>query len=308
MLLPRIAARSRGCQTLVLAMLAICLGGAAGCQSLTTGSSAPLPTGVSSSFEPSNFRDWSPDMAVLASAEFQGSKVEVRNIRNCRYESEEEYVLDYYDRTFDLDEIEAVDFMVIPFPDQPRLAHTMLSFGFAGDKYVCVSVETRREKGETYDPFRGLVNQYELMYVVGDEHDLVKLRTNYRKNQVYLYRSKATPEQARRLFVDVMQRVNKLRAQPEFYNTLTNNCTTNVQQHINTLKSGAVPFSLDVLMPGSADQYAYNLGLLDTTLPFAQARDAAHINKLAARHADEPNFSALIRRETLAASSRAPLR
>lgn len=244
---------------------------------------------------PSNRRDWSPDQAVLSTAQFHGNEVTIRNIRNCHYRSTQDYDVRHYDKTFDLDSLETVDFFVVPFAGMPSLAHTMLSFGFAGQDYVCVSIEIRKERGESYSPVKGMLRRYELMYVVGDERDLVKLRTNYRLDDVYLYRGKATRQQARTLFRDVMDRVNKLAAVPEFYDTLLNNCTTNLMDHINKLSPNRVPYELRVLLPGYSDHLAYDLGLLDTTLPFDQAKVRARITDLAYIYRDDDDFSQRIR-------------
>ncbi|MBN1588701.1 MAG: DUF4105 domain-containing protein [Pirellulales bacterium] len=259
---------------------------------MTDPSTHPLLSGL----RPSNNRRWSPEQALLARAELDGDRVTVRNIRNFRHASEDSYSIDYYDRTFSLDDLRSVDFVVAPFPTSPDLAHTMLSFGFEGDEYLTVSVEARREKGETYDPVRGLMDGYELIYVVGDERDLIQLRTNVWLNDVYLYRARATPEQVRSLFVDVMRRVNQLAELPEFYNTLSNNCTTNIVDHVNRLVPDRVPLDQRILLNGRSDRLAYDLGLLDTDDSFEQAKAKARVNYLAYVHRDSPDFSALIRR------------
>jgi hypothetical protein len=177
----------------------------------------------------------------------------------------------------------------------PALAHTMLSFGFAGDEYVAVSAEIRKEVGESYDPLKGLLGQYELMYVVGDERDLIALRSNYREDDVYLYRTKATPEQAKALFLDVFQRVNKLKNEPEFYHTVTNNCTTNIAQHVNHLSPSRVPMGLRLLLSGKSDRLAYDLGLIDTTQPFEVAKQQARITEVARANGERADFSQQIR-------------
>lgn len=246
-------------------------------------------------WRPSNDRIWSPDQAVLPYAEIDGNLVTIHNIRNCKYRSETDYTVDHYDRTFDLNELQTVDFIVVPFAEAPQLAHTMLSFGFGGTDYLACSVEIRKELGETYSPIKGLLRQYELMYVLGDERDLVLLRTNHRLSEVYLYRSRATPQQARDLFLDVLARVNKLYQEPEFYNALTNNCTTNIVRHVNRLAPGRVPYALPVLLPGYSDRYAYDLGLLDTDTSFEETRARAKINMAAWLYRDDPNFSLRIR-------------
>jgi hypothetical protein len=244
---------------------------------------------------PSNQRSWAPDQAVLSSARIEGSLVRVHNIRNCEYRTEKDYTVRHYDKTFNLNELNSVWFFVVPFPEIPALAHTMLSFGFADRDYLAVSVEIRKEKGESFAPVKGLLGNFEIMYVVGDERDLVALRTNYRLDEVYMYRARTTPEQAQSLFVDIMQRVNKLAVEPEYYNTLTNNCTTNIMRHVNRLRANTVPYDWRVLMPGQSDRLAYDLGLLDTNLSFEETKRRARINLPAYQWRESPDFSVAIR-------------
>jgi hypothetical protein len=259
---------------------------------LLTSTPALLEQGV----QPSHNRNWSPDQALLPYAVFHGQRVHVHNIRNCAYQSDQDYVVNYYDRAFDLNQLESVDFLVVPFQGVPSLAHTMLSFGFADGEHLGVSVEARLEEGETYSPILGSLRQFELMYVVADERDVVKLRTTYRGDDVYLYRARATPEQARMLFLDVMERVDKLASTPEFYNVFTNNCTTNIVRHINHVAPGKVPQSMKILLTGHSDRLAYDLGLLDTTLSFDEARRRAKVSDVARQCSNAPDFSERIRR------------
>jgi hypothetical protein len=209
--------------------------------------------------------------------------------------SEDDYVLHYYDEQYELDGIQSVDFVVVPFTNTPSLAHTMMSFGFEDGRYLAVSVEVRLEEGETYSPIAGAMRQFEIMYVVADERDVIKLRTQQRGSDVFVYRTNATPEQARELFVDVMTRVNSLKKNPEFYDTFMNNCTTNIVAHINHVLPGRVPWNIGVLLPGYSDQLAYDLGLLVDYGGFEATKRRAHINPLADRYADNPRFSQLIR-------------
>jgi hypothetical protein len=257
-----------------------------------------LPTAGCKLFDkPSNCRDWSPDMAVLSRVEINDNLAHVHNIRDCTYLDADTYVVHHYDKTYNLDDLEGVDFIMVPFQGMSVLAHTMLSFAFRDGQHLAVSVEIRREQGEKYEFLQGSLNGYELMYVVGDERDLVKLRTNYRMDDVYLYPVRATPEQAREMFVDVMARVNKLAGEPEFYNTFTNNCTTNIVRHVNHIAPGKVRlYDVRVLFPGLSDKLAYNLGLLDTRVSFEETRRRANISETARRSADSPDFSAVIRR------------
>ena len=236
-----------------------------------------------------------PDQALLPSAAIDRDRVTVHNIRRCVYYTTQDYVVDHHDKTFDLGKLSTVDFIVVPFAQIPVLAHTMLSFGFDDGDYLAVSVEVRKEEGETFSAWKGGLRQFEIMYVVGDERDLIKLRTHYRKDDVYLYRARADRRQVRALFLDVMHRVNKLANEPEFCDTLTNNCTTNIAQHVNGLKRDRVPFGWGVLLPGLSDRMAHRLDLLDTNLPFPEAKRAARISELALTDTGTGNFSAMIR-------------
>jgi hypothetical protein len=275
-----------------------------GCRSVDERPTRPLflPPAVHldsslSQLQPSNNRNWSPDLAVLAYAEIDGNTVKLHNIRNCTYRADSEYVVMHYDREFKLVKIRSVDFIVVPFKEARGLAHTMMSFGFEGDQYVCVSVEARLEKGETYSPLLGSLRQLELMYVVADERDVILRRTYHRGVDVYLYRTKTTPDQARKLFLDVIHRLNKLYREPEFYDTLTNNCTTNIALHVNRLKPFAIPlWDPRVLLPGYSDRLAFELGWLDTSRPFDELKAEAKITDRANRVADGEDFSEAIRR------------
>lgn len=243
-----------------------------------------------------NNRNWAPDQARLPIGEVRGDQITIYNVRNCRYATADDYVVQYYDKDIRLSDIETVDFIVVPFKDTPSVAHTMLSFGMKDGEYLVSSVEIRKEATEEYSAWKGFFNQYELMYVIGDERDVINLSSNYYKSDVYLYRTVAKPEQAQALFLDVVKRANELAAKPEFYNTLTNNCTTNIVSHVNKIAPKSVPYDMRILLPGYSDEYAYSLGLLDTTVPFEQLRSESRINQLAERYRDDENFSEYIRR------------
>ncbi len=245
---------------------------------------------------PSNDRNWNLDQAILPFAEINNNFVSVHNIRDFTYASTTSYTVNYYDKTFDLNKIKKVWYVVEPFSGLPGSAHTFLSFEFEDNQFVAISVEIRKEKGETYDPIKGIFNQYEIMYVIADEQDVIKLRSNYRKDEVYVYPIKTT--KAQELFLDMIKRVNNLKDHPEFYNTVTNNCTTNIVRHVDTITPKRVPFfNLQVLFPSNSDKLAYKLGLIDTDLSFEDARIRYHINDRAMKYASDPNFSVKIREE-----------
>jgi hypothetical protein len=233
-----------------------------------------LPQETAKSVVPSNDRDWSPDLAVLPRAEVNGNFVTIRNIRNCTYRTADDYDVAHYDKTFDLDKIQSLDFVVVPFLEMPALAHIAVSFGFEGDEYVGVSVEIRKEKGEEYAPIKGVMRQFELMYVVADERDMIRLCTDQYLNGVYVYRATASPDVVRAMFVDMMHRVNELAEKPEFYNTFTNNCTTNIVRHINSLGTGTVPYDYRVLLPGYFDKLVYDLDMIEKDVSFERTKNA----------------------------------
>ena len=244
---------------------------------------------------PSNERDWSPDQKVLARATIDGDAVRIQNVRNFAYRTVHDFVEKYETRGYDLRKLDSIWFAVERFGDTPAIAHTFLSFGF-GDEYVAISVEVRKERGEVYSPVKGMLRQYELMYVVADERDVLALRTNFRRDPVYLYPVRTTPEQMRRVFVEMLERANKLAAQPEFYNSLTNNCITNIVRHVNTIAPHRVPFSYKVVLPAYSDELAYELGLIPSELPFQTIRAAHRIDALAQQQPVGPDFSRIVRR------------
>lgn len=185
--------------------------------------------------------------------------------------------------------------MVEPFSTNPGAAHTLLTFGFNDGSHLAISVEIRKEKGESFGAIKGLLRQYELMYVIADEHDVIGLRANYRHDQVFLYPIKADKSGMKSLFLDMLTRADKLQREPEFYNTLTSTCTTNIVSHVNKLVPDRVPFDYRILLPGYSNKYAYELGLIDTNLPFEEARTKFNINERAQTYADSPEFSKMIR-------------
>lgn len=244
---------------------------------------------------PSNDRDWSADVAVLPYAEIDGEEVTVRNVRNYSYKTTKDFTPAYYDKTFRLDDVDSLWFGVEPFGDWMGPAHTFLSFGFKDGTYLAVSIEIRRVKGASFSAWKGLWNNYELTYVVADERDVVRLRSNCRKSDVYLYPTRASKQGIRNLLLDVLRRVNGLKEKPEFYNSIYNTCTTNLWRHVKRVAPGRVLFSYKVLLPAYSDCLAYELGLIDTDLDFEQAQKRFLINERARAHDDDPNFSKEIR-------------
>jgi hypothetical protein len=251
------------------------------------------------SIRPSNERQWQPDVAKLAFATFDGDKVTVHNIRNFDYRSEFDYEPAYYTKTYDLNKLEGVDLIAVYWMG-PAIAHTILSFNFGGNDHLAVSIEARKELSEGYSTIKGFFRQFELIYIVADERDVIRLRTNYRKNPpeaVYLYRVQGPLENARRLFLEYMKKINQLTTQPEFYNTLLDNCTTSIW--LNTrINPKHLPFSWKILLSGYVPEYLYESQRLDSRISFSELQKHAHINGRASAADQSPDFSRLIRTGT----------
>jgi hypothetical protein len=245
---------------------------------------------------PSNNRDWSPDQARTAIATIADNSVEIRNVRNTHYRSISDFDVRWENRTYDLKKLESVWFLVEPFADWRGPAHTFLSFGFNDGQYLAISVEIRKEKNESFSPLAGVLRQYELAYIIGDERDLIGLRANHRQDDVYLYKIKTTPESMRALFLSMLERSNAVAENPEFYNTLTNTCASNIVDHIDIIAPGRVPFSYKTFLPAYSDDLTYDLGLIDTELSRSDYRAAHKINSQARQYANSDDFSNAIRK------------
>ncbi len=244
---------------------------------------------------PSNSRDWQPEVAVLPYADITGDLVTVHNIRNFDYRTETDFTPAYYDKTFDLRRLDRVDLIAVYWIG-PAIAHLFLSFGF-GDDHLAISIEARKDRVREYATLPGFFRQYELVYVVADERDVIRVRTNYRKSppeEVYLFRLIGPIENGRRIFLEYMRDINELREHPRFYNTLTTNCTTMILAH-TAVNPGSIPFSWKILLSGYAPEYAYDQGRLDRSLPFEELRRRSHINAAAQAVDKAPDFSGRIR-------------
>lgn len=246
---------------------------------------------------PSLERDWITEHARLPEAVFAGDQVLIRGVRDFRSHQEAPADTAYFDRTYDLSQVESLWFVLSVFhqDDWRGPAHSMLSFGFADGKFLVVSVEARKEVGESYSAWKGLFRKYELIYVVGTEEDLVLTRAVYRPDDVYIYPVEATPDKIRDLLVSMLQKANQLRLRPEFYNTLTTNCTSCLRDHANTIAPGRIPASWKVLLPGYSDELMQDLGLLAGGLTVEEARSRFWVNERAELYQGEPDFSGWLR-------------
>jgi hypothetical protein len=244
---------------------------------------------------PSNERAWQPEVARLAYATVDGDMVTVHNIRNFDYRTETDFTPAYYDRTYDLKKLDSADLVAVYWMG-PAIAHLLLSFGF-GDDHLAISIEARKEKGEGYSSAKGFFRQYELYYVVADERDVIRVRTNYRKDppeDVYVYPLRAPRENIRRVFLEYVHKMNALRARPEFYNTLTTNCTTAILMNTR-VNPESLPFSWKVLLSGYTPAYVYESGRIDQSLPFEELQRRSLVNAAAQAADQAADFSRRIR-------------
>ena len=238
---------------------------------------------------------WDVGMEKEPLIQFKGDQIVVENFRNFHYECDGTHQAKYETRSFNVPELASVDFIVVPFAGQSDLAHTMMSFGTHNEEFVVVSIEARRRWQQQYGIFKGIFGAFPLMYAIADEKDAIGQRTEMRGDDVYLYRSSASPDQVQQLFRCVMNRADKLSKKPERYNTITNNCLTNIRFHVNRIWPGRIPWNWRVLINAHSDFLAYRLGLLETNETFASTRENANITSRAKGHWHRDDFSKIIR-------------
>jgi hypothetical protein len=217
------------------------------------------------------------------------------NYRHFNFRSRDDFDAHYIERDIDLSRLASVDLLLSYWKVGP-VGHTFLSFNFDdGSPPVCISIETRPEVGEGFDPIASLFKQFELVYVVGDERDLVRLRTDFRDEEVFLYRLRTSPGALRALFEIYLERINSLDQRPEWYHLLKSSCTINVVRYSRRVGGPHARFEIKHFLNGLIDSYLYGLGILDTELPFAELRRRSHINEVARATGDVEDFSARIR-------------
>jgi hypothetical protein len=244
---------------------------------------------------PSHERDWYDDVSQMPWGEIEGDIVTLHNVRDFNYRSVSDYDPRYSTRTVSLAKIEGIDFFLC-YWGSPWIAHPIVSFRFKGVDPIAISVETRKEKGESYSNINGFFRQYELIYILAEERDIVRLRTNFREGQdAYLYRTSS--ERARGVFLDYVRRINELHAKPEFYNVLKSNCTTNIRIHTAAADGDKLtPWDWRILLNGKIDEWGHERGVLDRSMPFEELKARSHINAVAKKVTDLSEFSSEIRR------------
>ena len=235
------------------------------------------------SLAPSHDRPWADDVARMLESTVDGDRLELRNVRAFEWRTETDYTPRWETRHYDLSRLESAD-LVMSYWMGPHIAHTLVSFGFSDGQRLVFSLEIRKERDESFSAIGGFFRKFEQVIVAADERDLIRTRSNARGEQVYLYRLRATPAQLRSVLLEYLERAEALRRQPEFYNTLTSNCTTilfELARHIDP----ALPFDYRLLASGHFAEYAYDQGALTPGLPYEVLRARGHINARA-RKAD----------------------
>ena len=245
--------------------------------------------------KPTEDRAWQPDVARSAWAVIRDDEVTLYNVRDCEYRSETDYTPRWETRVLHLSQLSGVD-LAINYWGSPWIAHPIASFQFRDSLPLAFSIETRKALGQTYSALRGFFRQYELIYIPADERDVIRLRTNYRGETVYLYHIRVSAERARLIFLEYLKHLNQLHDRPEFYNAITDNCTTNIRAANIAVEHGDVPpWNWRVLLNGKMDELLYERGFIDRSLPFPELKARSQINPRAKAAGASPDFSELIR-------------
>jgi hypothetical protein len=245
--------------------------------------------------KPSNNRAWQPDVAQTAWAEINGDEIIIHNVRNCDYRTEMDFTPQWETRTVRVSQMTGVD-VAINFWGSPWIAHPIVSFQFSDAPPLCFSIETRKTVGQQYSAVEGLYRRYTLIYIVADERDVIRLRSNYRREDVYLYHTLASPEQARQRFREYINTVNILHESPRWYNAVTSNCTTSIRTQRAVEKRA--PWDWRILLNGKIDEMLYHDHAIATGgLPFTELKQRSLINERARAADKDPDFSRLIRKE-----------
>tara|TARA_Y100001970_G_scaffold292678_1_gene435123 strand:- start:46574 stop:47419 length:846 start_codon:yes stop_codon:yes gene_type:complete len=247
---------------------------------------------------PSNNRSWVNDNARNAVADFDGNIVKIKNIRDFNWRTTRDYDERWIEQEFDLRTVTDIWLTLEYFdPKRRQMAHTILSFEFADGRRLACSIEVRREEGERYHPIQGMFRKYELIYVWGTERDIIGVRTRCRKNSVtHLFKAIVLGEgNERRMLESYLSRTNNLAENPEWYNTITNTCTTNIVRHVNEVYPGRVPRAISILMPGLSPKLLERANLIEMKGTIEQTLAASVIDSKADEWNGDDDFGDTIR-------------
>lgn len=256
-----------------------------------------LSTGYFLTYSPSNDRNWAEAASRTAHATIDGPLVTIHDIRDFRYEDETTWEARWYDATFDIREIEESYFLLTTFGGIEGIGHVMVSFRFPEDQYLILSVEIRREEGESYDPIAGVFRRYELMYVAADERDALALRTHIHQDPTWMIPMNAGPEKTGEFFLDMVERMTKLHNEPEWYNTITSSCSSNLAKHYELINEVKLPPDYRILLPGFSGELLEELDLLPPGISATEAIELLRIDDFARTLEVDQHFSAHLRSE-----------
>jgi Domain of unknown function (DUF4105) len=241
---------------------------------------------------PTQDADWQPDVARVPHATIQGDEITVHDVRNFDYRTATDFAPQYDTQVFNLSNLRGLD-LFINYWGSPYMAHPIVSFDFGQQGHLCFSIEIRPKVGQQYSPLGGLYRRYELIYIAASERDVIRLRTNCKHEDIYLYRLKLPVREVSIRLMEYLDRINGLYGRPEWYNEVSENCTTSIRaQHP---RSQRIPWDWRMLVNGFMDQMLYERHLLAGNLPFAELKERALINERALGAGDAPDFSERIR-------------
>jgi hypothetical protein len=243
--------------------------------------------------QPSNRREWADDVAQMTTGVVDGDRVTLHNVRNFDWRTQTDYVQRWETRTYDLRRLESLD-MVLSYWSMPAIAHVLISFGFNDGEHVVFSVEIRREKTESFSEIGGFFKEFELIVIASDERDVIRVRTNVRGEDDYLYRIRMPVDDIRSLFLAYVSQANDVARTPRFYNTITANCTT-IIYHMAKRIVGHLPLDYRLLLSGYLPSYVYKIGGLDSRFSLEELRARGRITERAKKSDRSATFSADIR-------------
>ena len=246
------------------------------------------------SLTPSNDRDWADDVARVAHGTIDGNQVILHNVRDFEWRTAADYTQRWETRRYDLERLASLD-MIMSYWSGRAIAHTLISFGFDDGSHVVFSVEIRRERNETFSEIGGFFKEFELSVIAADERDIVRLRTNVRREKTYLYRLRIAPSATRSLFLAYLDEANSLVDRPRFYHTLTGNCTILIYKMLRRIV-GPLPLSYRLWLSGYMPEYVYGVGGLDMRYSLEELRNLGYISERGMSADRSPTFSADIRR------------
>jgi len=228
--------------------------------------------------KPSHDRDWESGHDELPYMQIEDGTITVENMRDFQWDGPFEATQNYITDTFNLEEMDSAEVIISHFAEFEGMAHIFLSFGFMDGRHIDISLETRRESDEKFSPLLGILRQFEIIYVVGTDRDLIGVRTGHRDERVYVYPVTASPEKIQELFITLSEEINDVYEKPRFYNTLLHNCTNELTRKVEKISNLNFPFTYKTFLPGFFDEVLYSMNLVSTSVPFDELKQNALVD------------------------------